>query len=80
MEQIVSITRQGQLTIPKAFRDFFDIKGSVKANIHRQGDEIIVKPKKSFWALAGSLESKISLTDKELKQARQAFSQKWPNP
>ncbi|MFH1564811.1 MAG: ABC transporter ATP-binding protein [bacterium] len=32
---------------------------------------------KDFWSLRGSLESKVSLSDDDLKKARQDFSKKW---
>ena len=75
--QIVSITTQGQLTIPKGMRKAFKIKGSIKATIHKQGNLIIVEPKQEFWSLAGSLKSKVKLSDKQLKEAREAFSKDW---
>ncbi len=77
MAQAVSITSQGQLTIPKSIRDSFGIHGMVKAFIKKEGNKIIVEPKTDFWSLPGSLKSEISLSDKELKKARQDFSKKW---
>lgn len=77
MEQIVSITKQGQLTIPKSFRDVFGITGRTKAVLRREGSKIIVQPKKNFWKLSGALHSDIRLSDKDLRGARKAFSQKW---
>lgn len=77
MTQAVSITSQGQLTIPKSIRDAFGIHGMVKAFIKTDGNKIIVEPKTDFWSLPSSLESKVSLSDKELQKARQDFSKKW---
>lgn len=77
MQQIVSITSQGQLTIPSKIRESFNIKGQTKAVIERQGDVIIVKPKNDFWSLSGSIKSEVSLTDKELRDARNAFTNNW---
>ena len=78
MDQIVTITSQGQLTIPKSIRNIFKIDGSVKAYICREGDNIVVKPKQNFWSLPGSLKSDIKLNDSQLKKARSEFSTKWP--
>ena len=75
--KIVSITSQGQLTIPKSIRKAFGIKAGAKAVIRKERGAIIVEPKKDFWTLAGSLRSKIKLSDAELKAARKAFSEKW---
>ena len=78
MEKIVSITKQGQLTIPKKLLEDFKIQGAIKAAIQRIGDAIVVKPKHDFWSLSGTLKSKISLTDKELRKARESFAKNWP--
>lgn len=77
IQDIVSITSQGQLTIPVAIRESFGIKGPVKAVIKKVDDVIIVEPKKDFWALEGSLASEVKLTDQELREARASFPQKW---
>ena len=78
MKEIVSITSQGQLTIPKSIRKAFGIKGSTKAIIEKKGRLLIVEPKTDFWSLGGSLKSKVKLTDKQLKSARAAFAKDWP--
>lgn len=78
MEQIVSITKQGQLTIPKAMRVVFGIEGSVKAVIKRDGERIVVSPKNGFWGLAGILKSKVRLNDSQLRKARASFAKQWP--
>jgi len=75
--QLVSITSQGQLTIPKDFREALGITSQAKAEIKLEGDELVVKPKKDFWSLGGSLKSKVILTDKQLNQARKAFETSW---
>lgn len=78
MQDVVSITSQGQLTVPVSIRQAFGIKGSVKAVIRREGNVIIVEPKKDFWSLESSLASEIELTDNELREARESFSKTWP--
>lgn len=80
MDGIVSITSQGQLTIPVSIRKYFDIKGSVKAVIRRVNNVIIVEPRTNFWSLKGSLSSSVKLSDKQLKEARDEFSKKWAKP
>lgn len=77
MQRIVSITSQGQLTIPSKIREAFNIKGQTKAVIEKQGDAIVVKPTNDFWSLSGSFKSEVSLTDKELRKARDSFSKNW---
>jgi bifunctional DNA-binding transcriptional regulator/antitoxin component of YhaV-PrlF toxin-antitoxin module len=78
IQDIVSITSQGQLTIPVKIRESFGIKGPVKAVIKKIDNVIIVEPKKDFWALEGSLSSGAKLSDQELRDARASFSKNWP--
>ena len=78
MKKIVSITSQGQLTIPKPMLAAFGIKRGAKALVRQEGKVIIVEPKGNFWSLAGALKSKVSLTEKQLKQARNVFTKTWP--
>lgn len=77
MNYIVTITSQGQLTIPKDLLRHFGIEGSTKAKLVRDGDKIIVEPKNDFWSLAGSLKSSVKLSDEQLRQARKEFSKTW---
>lgn len=77
MQHIVSITSQGQLTIPKAFLTELGIFQSTKAIIQKKGDTFLVRPKKDFWSLEGALKSKVQLTDAELKAARKTFGASW---
>lgn len=79
MQQIVSITSQGQLTIPKLMLQDLGIFGSTKAFIQKNDLSLLVTPKNNFWSLAGSLKSGIKLSDKELKKARRSFSKNWAN-
>ena len=77
MTYVVSITSQGQMTIPKAVRDHFGLVGAVKAEVRLDGDEMIVKPKTDFWALEGIAKTPVKLSDQELKQARSKFEKSW---
>ncbi len=78
MSQIVTITSQGQLTIPQAIRARYGISGSTKAILKIEGNTIVVEPKHDFWALGGAAKSKIKLTDAQLKRARKSFEKEWP--
>lgn len=78
MLDIVSITSQGQLTVPRWIRDQFGIKGPVKASIKKVGNSILVEPKNDFWSLGGSLSSEIKATGKDLRSVRDNFHKKWP--
>lgn len=78
MGKIVTITSQGQLTIPQSIREHFGISGSTKAILKVEGHTIVVEPKHDFWSLSGSLKSRIKLSDAQLKRARKAFEKEWP--
>ena len=77
MQHIVSITDQGQISIPISIRESLGIMGRTKAVLEKKGGRMIIKPTKGFWSLPGSLKSKIKLTDKQLRQARKAFETDW---
>ncbi len=77
MHEIVTLTSQGQMTIPKSFRDAFGLKGSTKMSIRKEGNTIIVEPRTDFWALKGCLKSSVKLTDRQLRKARDAFETQW---
>ncbi len=79
MQQIVSITSQGQISLPKLMLQDLGIYGSTKAVAQKVGNTIVVYPKKDFWSLSGSLSSEIKLSDKQLKEARNSFSRNWTN-
>lgn len=74
---MVTITSQGQVTIPQSFRTSFRIKGSTKATISSDRGRIIITPKGAFSSLGGSLKSKIKLSDPKLKKARAIFSKEF---
>jgi bifunctional DNA-binding transcriptional regulator/antitoxin component of YhaV-PrlF toxin-antitoxin module len=77
MLQIVSITSQGQLTIPKSFLEDWGITSATKAIVQKRGKTMVVSPTKDFWSLSGVLKSKIVLSDEELSKARESFSKNW---
>lgn len=77
MQNVVSITSQGQLTIPMSVRKHFGIVGASKAIISIIDGIIVVKPKRDFWSLESSMSSEIKLSDKQLKEARKMFGKNW---
>ena len=78
MKNIVSITSQGQLTIPKKIREHFGIQGAVKAIVRMQDQKIIVEQETDFWSLSAVGRGKIALSDTALKKARKEFAKRWP--
>lgn len=59
MQQIVSITSQGQITIPAALRKKLALHIYNKALIRREKNKIIVEPVPDILSLGGILEDKI---------------------
>jgi len=67
MQQVVSITSQGQITIPATFRRLLQLDIYPKATVELQHQELIIKPIPDLLNLAGSLHSK-ALKNKSLDQ------------
>lgn len=58
MQQIVSITSQGQITIPASMRRKLDLEKYKKAAVRAEENKIIVEPIPDLLSLAGSLKDK----------------------
>ena len=58
MRQIVTITSQGQITIPAAMRRAISIDKYNKALASTDGNRIIVEPVEDLLTLAGTLKKK----------------------
>ncbi len=56
--QIVTITSQGQVTIPAKLRRILGLDKVKKALVYRQGDKIVMEPVHSITQLAGILKDK----------------------
>lgn len=77
MHHIVSITSQGQVTIPKSVRKAFGIDRAAKAVLKKVETGFLIEPKKDFWSLPGSLSSSVRLSNADLRKAREEFSRTW---
>lgn len=58
MQQIVSITSQGQITIPAVFRRLLGLDQYQKAIVHTEDNKIVVEPIPDLMSLAGTLQKK----------------------
>jgi len=58
MQQIVSITSQGQITIPAMFRRLLGLDQYNKAAVSSENNKIIVEPIPDIMKLAGILQKK----------------------
>ncbi len=70
MTYTVSITSQGQISIPAPLRRKLGLNKKSKAVVSEKGGEVVIRPVKDFLELKGSLK-----TDKKPspKQIREAF-------
>jgi len=57
MSQIVSITSQGQISIPAQMRRFLGLDLAKKAYVTQENGKIIIEPVPDLLTLAGSLNS-----------------------
>lgn len=65
----VSITSQGQISIPAKLRRELGLKGGKKANISKEGNSLVIKPVRDLLELAGSFKTeKKPLTSRELHE------------
>lgn len=71
MPYIVSITQQGQITIPKIHRDRLNIGKNAKALIERNGNKLVITPIEDFFSLEGSIKPKSRPED--FKKMRKMF-------
>ena len=58
MQQIVTITSQGQITIPASMRRAISIDKSNKASVTTEGKRIIIEPVVDLLDLGGTLKNK----------------------
>lgn len=58
MTHIVSITSQGQISIPAKIRRELGLEKHKKALVQREGKRIVIEPVRDFLELAGSLHHK----------------------
>lgn len=77
MNYLATITSKRQLTIPADLYKQLAFQKGQKVLVSRMADGIKVEPKKDFWQLSAGMKSKIKLTDKQLRRARDSFATNW---
>lgn len=70
MTYTVSITRQGQMSIPASIRKQLSLKNKPKASVSVQNGKIVVEPVGDFMDLAGTFRTKKKY---DPKKAREEF-------
>ncbi len=69
MVYTVSITSQGQISIPAQLRKQLGLQTGKKALVSAQGDKIIIEPVKDLLELRGSLKTNIKATPRQIRQS-----------
>lgn len=69
MTYTVSITSQGQMSIPAALRRQLGLDKSRKALVTEEKGKLVIEPIKDFLELRGSLKTKIKATPKQIREA-----------
>lgn len=69
MSYIVSITSQGQISIPAKLRRELGLDKSKKAMVTSEQGKIVIEPVKDFLELGGSLKTNIKATPRQIRQA-----------
>ena len=78
MTYTVTITSQGQISIPITFRRALGLDKTKKALVSKQGNALLVEPVKNFLELGGSLHYKAvkgKTIDKIIKLEEEAVAQ-----
>jgi len=76
MEQIVSITSQGQITIPAKMRRALKLDKHKKAVIRQDKEKLIVEPVEDILVFKGALKNK-AMKGKAIKQIIEIEEKAW---
>lgn len=69
MQQYITITSQGQITIPVAFRKKFGLNKAQKAIIRADGDKVVIESIADIRSLRGVFASKKHFSREEERRA-----------
>lgn len=69
----VSITSQGQISIPARLRRELGLDKNKKALVSREGKTIVIEPVKDFLELGGSLKTNIKATPRQIREAFEQY-------
>lgn len=73
MSYIVSITSQGQISIPAKLRSELALDESKKAIVTAEKGKIVIEPVRDFLQLRGSFKSNIKATPKQIREAFERY-------
>ncbi|MBR2836867.1 AbrB/MazE/SpoVT family DNA-binding domain-containing protein [Candidatus Saccharibacteria bacterium] len=66
MSYTVAITKSGQMTLPKALREFLGVEGARTVQLNRRGDEVVIQRKLSYDELRAEMDKHISPKAKKI--------------
>lgn len=66
---IVSVTSQGQISIPAKIRRKLGLNKRKKAWVTMKGDQIVIEPIRDFLELGGSLKTRIKATPRQIRES-----------
>ena len=69
MTNIVSITSQGQISIPAKMRRQLGLDKTKKALISVHDDRILVEPVRDFVEMGGTLKTNLKVSSRQIRQA-----------
>lgn len=73
MTYMVSITSQGQISIPAPIRRKLGLDKSKKAVITEKDGKLLIEPVKDLLDLKGSLKTNITASSKEIREAFEEY-------
>ena len=73
MTYTVSITSQGQISIPVKIRRQLGLEKAKKALVSVQEGKVVVEPVKDFLELGGSLKTNIKVSPRKMRQAFEQY-------
>ncbi|OGY25483.1 MAG: hypothetical protein A2Z11_03580 [Candidatus Woykebacteria bacterium RBG_16_43_9] len=73
MAYTVSITSQGQISIPAKVRRQLGLEKAKKALVSVQEGKVVVEPVKDFLELGGSLKTNIKVSPRKMRQAFEQY-------
>jgi antitoxin PrlF len=69
MQGISTLTQKGQIAIPKAIRDHFNLKTSDKLRFYVENNQIVAEPIKSVREMRGFIKAQRPVSLKEMREA-----------
>ena len=74
MQSTTTISQKGQIVVPKAIRDYLNIKPTDKLTVNMEGKRIIVEPVLSVDQAYGMFEAKKIISKRDIKEAAKKAS------